>query len=277
MSKRRRVDGDSVLEINVGGTVFTTRKSTLMFESGSMLAKLFDEESPFGELSRDSSDRVFLDRDPQVFSVVLDYLRSAGRLVGATARSIDELSSVKEQADFFGLLGLIAAVDEILEERARTDAEVEKKRKEKEVFDAEVEKQCKKKEAEVEKKRKKKQAFDARARCVQYVHHLLGPHDGSDESERKRSLNQLKQFCVMDFRVHHTCVDAEGKDCDLIMGRELVRVPFYVDGSPTIGDTENWLPRAYFTADGDFDENLPAYRADGQNTLQMARYNEFNE
>ena len=102
MSKRRRVaaPSDSVLEINVGGTIFVTKKSTLSFENDSMLARLFDDESPFGELPRDQSDRVFLDRDPAVFGVVLEYLRCAGRLVGATARSADELSRVKEQAEF---------------------------------------------------------------------------------------------------------------------------------------------------------------------------------
>ena len=111
MSKRRRVaaPSDSVLEINVGGTIFVTKKSTLSFENDSMLARLFDDESPFGELPRDQSDRVFLDRDPAVFGVVLEYLRCAGRLVGATARSADELSRVKEQAEFFGLSGLVSA------------------------------------------------------------------------------------------------------------------------------------------------------------------------
>ena len=59
MSKRRRVaaPSDSVLEINVGGTIFVTKKSTLSFENDSMLARLFDDESPFGELPRDQSDR----------------------------------------------------------------------------------------------------------------------------------------------------------------------------------------------------------------------------
>ena len=223
MSKRRRVaaPSDSVLEINVGGTIFVTKKSTLSFENDSMLARLFDDESPFGELPRDQSDRVFLDRDPAVFGVVLEYLRCAGRLVGATARSADELSRVKEQAEFFGLSGLVAAVDEILEERqkaenARTKKATaeEAKRKRKEMA-----------EAAEEVKRKTKEELEARRgrKIMQYRHARLGPLDMPDDAaEVDANRDELKQLTLVGFRVQHMSLDEHGRYCELLLGRELV-------------------------------------------------------
>ena len=208
MSKRRRVaaPSDSVLEINVGGTIFVTKKSTLSFENDSMLARLFDDESPFGELPRDQSDRVFLDRDPAVFGVVLEYLRCAGRLVGATARSADELSRVKEQAEFFGLSGLVSAVDEILEERQKAETA----RTEKEA--AEEAKRTAKEEAEARRGRK----------VMQYRHARLGPLDMPDGAELDANRNELKELTLFGVRVHHMNLDKSGRYCELLLGRELV-------------------------------------------------------
>ena len=84
MAKRaREVDASdsSVVELNVGGTVFTTTLGTLRFEQDSMLARKFAEDSPFGQISTDKDGRPFVDRDPLSFAVVLDYLRRGGRLV----------------------------------------------------------------------------------------------------------------------------------------------------------------------------------------------------
>ena len=245
MSKRRRVaaPSDSVLEINVGGTIFVTKKSTLSFENDSMLARLFDDESPFGELPRDQSDRVFLDRDPAVFGVVLEYLRCAGRLVGATARSADELSRVKEQAEFFGLSGLVSAVDEILEERqkaenARTKKATaeEAKRKRKEMA-----------EAAEEVKRKTKEELEARRgrKIMQYRHARLGPLDMPDGAELDANRNELKELTLFGFRVHHMNLDKSGRYCELLLGRELVE--FHAHDGDDDGDEYTWRSVAEIT------------------------------
>ena len=245
MSKRRRVaaPSDSVLEINVGGTIFVTKKSTLSFENDSMLARLFDDESPFGELPRDQSDRVFLDRDPAVFGVVLEYLRCAGRLVGETARSVDELSRVKEQAEFFGLSGLVSAVDEILEERqkaenARTKKATaeEAKRKRKEMA-----------EAAEEVKRKTKEEVEARRgrKIMQYRHARLGPLDMPDGAELDANRNELKELTLFGFRVHHMNLDKSGRYCELLLGRELVE--FHAHDGDDDGDEYTWRSVAEIT------------------------------
>lgn len=101
---------DAVLEINVGGRVFVTRRSTLAAVRGSRLAHLFGENSPgFLTASRDQNGRVFLDRDADTFAHVLDYLRRAGQLVGEFSR--DALARLREDAQHFGLPGLVAEVD----------------------------------------------------------------------------------------------------------------------------------------------------------------------
>ena len=101
---------DAVLEINVGGRVFVTRRSTLAAVRGSRLAHLFGENSPaFLTASRDQNGRVFLDRDADTFAHVLDYLRRAGQLVGEFSRAA--LARLREDAEHFGLPGLVAEID----------------------------------------------------------------------------------------------------------------------------------------------------------------------
>jgi hypothetical protein len=72
--------------MSLGGRPFTAKRTTLQFVPDSMLAKLFDEESPFGA-DKDDDDRVFIDRDPELFVHVLDYLRTGGHVVFLDALS----------------------------------------------------------------------------------------------------------------------------------------------------------------------------------------------
>jgi hypothetical protein len=83
-----------IVEINVGGRLFTTRLSTLQFDPDSMLAKLFDPASPFGPVDTDKDGRPFLDRDADGFALVLDYLRRSGRTIAPDASSVLELQQL---------------------------------------------------------------------------------------------------------------------------------------------------------------------------------------
>ena len=79
------VAGD-VVTVNVGGTLFTTRRHTFTAARGSLLGAMFSgrwEES----LSRDAAGHVFLDDDPPVFADVLAALR---------ARAADSASSTRD-------------------------------------------------------------------------------------------------------------------------------------------------------------------------------------
>lgn len=66
---------DEVLELNVGGHVFTTRRSTLCLYEGSYLANLFSGRWE-SCIERDGEGRFFLDFDPPSFRVLLNFLRS---------------------------------------------------------------------------------------------------------------------------------------------------------------------------------------------------------
>jgi len=60
------------VHLNVGGEHFTTTTSTLCSIEGTMLSAMFSGRH---SLSRDNEGRHFIDRDPQYFKVILNYLR----------------------------------------------------------------------------------------------------------------------------------------------------------------------------------------------------------
>ena len=179
-SKRKREDAAvaasaDVIELLVGGRSFTTRLATLQFEEESMLAKLFADESPFGEVATTSKGTPFLDRDPDTFALILNYLRRSGRFVGHEGLSPDLLAQLREDAEYFGLAGLVAAVDGTLVARAaakaKATAEREKKRKE-EVAYVEGRADARVKDAEDRAATRKQE------NTVQYVRKIIGPLEG---------------------------------------------------------------------------------------------------
>uniref|UniRef100_A0A672QA09 BTB/POZ domain-containing protein KCTD8-like n=1 Tax=Sinocyclocheilus grahami TaxID=75366 RepID=A0A672QA09_SINGR len=63
-----------VVELNVGGQVYVTKRSTLVSVPDTTLHTMFMQCSPH-ELPRDSRGRFFIDRDGFLFRYVLDFLR----------------------------------------------------------------------------------------------------------------------------------------------------------------------------------------------------------
>lgn len=119
-SKRRRVeedDHDKVLQINVGGRVVFTSRATLCSQPGSMLAALFDANSNFHRQTHDDEGRPFLDRHPDLFEYVLEFLRS-GRFTCPTDLSTDDqvmtdpfmLSKLMAEAEYFGLDQMLTVI-----------------------------------------------------------------------------------------------------------------------------------------------------------------------
>ena len=88
-----------VITLNVGGTLFTTFKSTLVKHEGSMLAALFSGRYP---LAKDANGNPFIDRNPQMFAITLDWLRSDKMILPANL-SAEERMRLDDDLDYFGL------------------------------------------------------------------------------------------------------------------------------------------------------------------------------
>ncbi len=105
-------DGDLVL-LDVGGRLFKTTRSTLSASAatdpGSVLAVMFGPPgstgAALGPARRDpSTGAYFLDRDPDVFEVVLRYLRTGAlHLPTEASSSWVDLDCMVREAEFFGL------------------------------------------------------------------------------------------------------------------------------------------------------------------------------
>ena len=65
---------NDVVELNVGGVCegFNTSRDMLCRDPKSYLAELFSGKHPLRKLD----GKVFIDRNPQIFTYVLDYLRN---------------------------------------------------------------------------------------------------------------------------------------------------------------------------------------------------------
>ncbi|XP_055333491.1 BTB/POZ domain-containing protein KCTD16-like [Paramacrobiotus metropolitanus] len=98
---------NEVIELNVGGVLYSTTTSTLVRDSESLLAKMFQSGSAI-TLPKDSKGRYFLDRDGVLFRYVLDYLRQ-GRLI--LPENFYEKERLKAEADHFKLRKMIKNVD----------------------------------------------------------------------------------------------------------------------------------------------------------------------
>lgn len=90
--------GDTVVELNVGGTAFaTTTKTLTRFGSDHFLASLATEDPP---VARDSVGRLFIDRDPTHFGHILNFLRD-GRLTERVVATWGQ--ELELEAEYFGL------------------------------------------------------------------------------------------------------------------------------------------------------------------------------
>ncbi|KAE8285505.1 BTB/POZ domain-containing protein KCTD9 [Larimichthys crocea] len=87
------------LTLNVGGRCFTTTRSTLVSkEPESMLAHMFREKDVWGN-KQDSQGAYLIDRSPDYFEPILNYLRHGQLIIN---EGINPLG-VLEEARFFGI------------------------------------------------------------------------------------------------------------------------------------------------------------------------------
>ena len=95
------------VKLNVGGTVFMTTKTTLSKDQNSFLCRLCQDGNELGS-DKDENGAFLIDRDPQYFGPVLNFLRH-GKLV------LDKNTSeegVLEEAEFYSITDLIRVLRE---------------------------------------------------------------------------------------------------------------------------------------------------------------------
>ena len=114
---------EEIVYLSVGGTPFTTRRSTLCRVPDSALAKLFTLDNGFGEPDKDKSGAYFLNRNAKFFTWVHDYLLFECRLYDLPPA--DMIRSVRMEADFWGLKDLVYILDANLAQPCLGDQRVE--------------------------------------------------------------------------------------------------------------------------------------------------------
>ena len=114
---------DEIVYLSVGGTPFTTRRSTLCKVPDSMLANLFTLDNGFREPDKDKSGAYFLNRNAKFFTWVHDYLLFECRLYDLPPT--DMIRSVRMEADFWGLKDLVYILDANLAQPCLCDQRVE--------------------------------------------------------------------------------------------------------------------------------------------------------
>jgi hypothetical protein len=103
------------ITLNIGGTYFTTTRVTLSKAPNSFLHKLSLKSLDPKELESDRDERgaFLIDRDPNYFQIVLNYLRH-GKLI-MTKGLIEE--GVLEEAEFYNITDLIKLTKQRIVER----------------------------------------------------------------------------------------------------------------------------------------------------------------
>lgn len=103
------------IRLNVGGTIFLTTKQTLCKDPNSFLCRICHDEQLIDSM-RDSTGAFLIDRDPNYFSPVLNYLRHGKVIIDKNL--MDE--GVLAEAEFYQISSLVRLM------KARLGAKEEK-------------------------------------------------------------------------------------------------------------------------------------------------------
>ncbi|XP_026810797.1 BTB/POZ domain-containing protein KCTD3 [Rhopalosiphum maidis] len=88
-----------IMHLNVGGTRFSTSRQTLTWVPDSFFTALLS-----GRISslRDDTGAIFIDRDPKVFAIILNYLRTHDIDLSGT-----DIRTLRHEAEFYGIMPLV--------------------------------------------------------------------------------------------------------------------------------------------------------------------------
>ena len=104
-----------VIDLNVGGTRYSTSLSTLTKYPESMLGVMFSGRHDL-ETMKCSDGSFFIDRDGTHFRHILNYLRDGVEVVDSFPRSVVVLQGFLREAKYYQLDGLVAALKSLLRE-----------------------------------------------------------------------------------------------------------------------------------------------------------------
>jgi hypothetical protein len=109
------------VRLNIGGQYFVTTKTTLCKNPHSFFYKLCQDDPTIGLTTyKDETGAFLIDRDPQYFAPILNYLRHGKLIIEKNLRE----EGVLEEAEFYNIHELIHLVKERIKERdlAQTSA-----------------------------------------------------------------------------------------------------------------------------------------------------------
>jgi hypothetical protein len=96
-----------LIQLNVGGQIYTTTKATLERHPNTMLGAMFNGSMP---TAVDDNGHYFIDRDGALFGYVLNFLRSSKLAVPEDFKQWEQLAL---EADFYQIEPLIQAIQDI--------------------------------------------------------------------------------------------------------------------------------------------------------------------
>ncbi|CDU20234.1 hypothetical protein YYC_00361 [Plasmodium yoelii 17X] len=100
--KKKIVDAniatETMIDINVGGALFETSRHTLTQQKDSFIEKLLSGRY---HITRDKQGRIFLDRDSELFRIILNFLRNP--LTIPIPKDLGESEALLKEAEFYGI------------------------------------------------------------------------------------------------------------------------------------------------------------------------------
>jgi len=106
VGQKKSEETSDIVELNVGGQIFATFADTLLQYGSTYFYNLLERGDCGGIVRgsrRDASNRIFIDRPPEPFRVILSYLRGGTGYKNAVGQEKEELIS---EAEFYGLTDL---------------------------------------------------------------------------------------------------------------------------------------------------------------------------
>ncbi|KAJ3429630.1 potassium channel tetramerization domain-containing [Anaeramoeba flamelloides] len=104
------MNAPNIIHLNIGGTEFVTSITTLCSVKNTFFSGLFNKEFKVNQ------NRIFIDRDPTYFRVILNYLRDPKADPFPLPSDEGVLKLIRLEADYFNLPGFIQVIDNKIEE-----------------------------------------------------------------------------------------------------------------------------------------------------------------